>query len=74
MQRPLILIRNPEWTEGAQHPTMVFTRAQWRVKEKTESLKCGGVGAIGQNSAYVFTQPPRWLGYATITDSERSRT
>ncbi|MGB7745211.1 MAG: hypothetical protein WBL41_20740, partial [Terracidiphilus sp.] len=56
MQRPLILIRNPEWTEEdpwQDIPIMVFTRAQWRVKEKNGViLSAAGVdvGAIGQNS------------------------
>jgi hypothetical protein len=73
MSGPSITIRNPAWTEDDRWqdiPIMVFTRAQWRVKEKNGViLSAAGVdvGAIGHNSAYVFTQPPRWIGYATIT-------
>jgi len=73
MQGPLILIRNPEWTEDdpwQDIPIMVFTRAQWRVKEKNGViLSAAGAdwGPWGSNARYVFKQPDRWIGYAAVT-------
>ena len=75
MYGPSITIRNPAWKEDDRWqdiPIFVFTRAQWRVEEKNGViLSAAGVkvGAMGQNSAYVFTQPPRWVGYADATGS-----
>jgi len=75
MYGPSITIRNPAWTEDDRWqdiPIFVFTRAQWRVEEKNGViLSAAGVkvDAMGQNSAYVFTQPPRWVGYADATGS-----
>jgi hypothetical protein len=69
MQGPLILIRHPEWTEDEPYqdiPIMVFTRAQWRVKQKygvITSTFGADWGPFGSNAEYVFKQPDRWIGY-----------
>jgi len=73
MQGPLILLRNPAWTEAdpwQDIPIMIFTRAQWREKEKDGLVVSAGgadFDAMGRNAEYVFAQPPRWIGY---TDEE----
>jgi hypothetical protein len=69
MQGPLIVIRHPAWTEDDPYqdiPIMVFTRAQWRVKQKYGVItSASGVdwGTFGSNTIYVFKQPDRWVGY-----------
>jgi len=73
---PLIQFRNPEWTQADPYqdiPIMVFTRAQWRTKEKEGIVvSAAGVdfGAIGRNANYVFAQPPRWFGYIEVAGLE----
>lgn len=73
MYGPEILIRNPAWTKDdpwQDIPIMVFTRAQWRVKEKNGVILSAS-GAEwepwGSNARYVFKQPDRWIGYAEVT-------
>lgn len=67
---PEILIRNSAWRADdpwQDIPIMVFTRAQWRAKEKNGLiLSAAGTdwGPWGSNARYVFKQPDRWIGYA----------
>lgn len=45
---------------------MVFTRAQWRVKQKygvITSTFGADWSPFGSNAEYVFKQPDRWIGY-----------
>lgn len=68
---PLILIRNPKWTEVAPWqdvPVMVFTPSVWAMVEgpnATVAVSAApvGPGKMGENANYIFATPPRWVGF-----------
>src|SRR5208282_386515 len=69
MHGPQLEIRHPASTEDDRYqdiPIMVFTRAQWREKEKNGfigSTSGAEWSPFGSNARYVFKQPDRWVGY-----------
>lgn len=63
---PLILIRNPNWTEQNPHqdiPIMVFTLNQWKKIQQGElSVSAAPIPPteLDRNSKYVFSLPARY--------------
>jgi hypothetical protein len=63
---PILSIRHPLWTEEHQLldiPIMVFTHAQWRLREDGKlsvSAAPTDPWEIGRNKKYVFAIPPRF--------------
>ncbi|MEI6529029.1 MAG: hypothetical protein WCN88_01315 [Candidatus Falkowbacteria bacterium] len=68
-QGPKILIRNPKWSAKAHWqdiPVLVFTPAEWKlIQEENLGISAAPIGPskLGENSAYIFALPPRWLGF-----------
>lgn len=66
---PIIIIRNPLWTEENPYQDisiMVFTKAQWKDLEAGDfavSAAPTDPGVLGTNAKYVFALPPRFLGF-----------
>jgi hypothetical protein len=63
---PIILIRNPKWTEKNPYqdiPIMIFTLDQWqKVKQEKLSVSAAPIQPteLGNNSKYVFALPARY--------------
>jgi len=68
---PLILIRNPKWSQNAPWqdiPVMVFTPDVWEMVKgpnATVAVSAAPIGPsrLGENKNYVFALPPRWIGF-----------
>ena len=85
---PLILIRNPKWTEQNPYqdiPIMIFTLKQWNSLQ-SDKFHIGAApinpSELGRNAGYVFALPARynfafingWEEVQTILDTHTLRT
>lgn len=76
---PKIIIRNPKWSESEiwqDIPILVFTKFEWQlIEDKNLNIFAAPIAPskLGENNKYVFSLPPRWVGFTDVLGQDKAQ-
>ncbi len=76
---PKIVIRNPKWSESEiwqDIPILVFTKFEWQlIEDKNLNIFAAPIAPskLGENNKYVFSLPPRWVGFTDALGQDEAQ-
>ncbi len=76
---PKIVIRNSKWSESEiwqDIPILVFTKFEWQlIENKNLNIFAAPIAPskLGENNKYVFSLPPRWVGFTDVLGQDEAQ-
>lgn len=76
---PKIVIRNPKWSEfeiWQDVPILVFTKFEWQlIEDKNLNIFAASIAPskLEENNKYVFSLPPRWVGFTDALGQDEAQ-